>query len=152
MRVHIGTDHAAFETKQLLVAALAAKGYDVQDHGAHDFDPDDDYPDFIIPAAEAVAADPGSFGIVLGGSGNGEAIAANKVKSIRCALIHNEDTARLARLHNDANIASIGARQHTPEAAIALALAFLETEFTGEDRHARRIRLLERYETTGSLA
>jgi ribose 5-phosphate isomerase B len=151
MRVHIGTDHAAFEAKQAIVAALLARGYEVHDHGAHEYDPEDDYPDYIIPAAEAVAADPGSLGIVLGGSGNGEVIAANKVKGIRAALIHSRDTARLAREHNDANVASIGARQHDEDTCVMLALYFLKAEFTGEERHRRRLDLLARYEATGSL-
>ncbi|MDR1266506.1 MAG: ribose-5-phosphate isomerase [Propionibacteriaceae bacterium] len=151
MRVHIGTDHAAFDTKQILVAALRQDGHEVQDHGAHSLDASDDYPDFIIPAAEAVVADPGSLGIVLGGSGNGEAIAANKVKGVRAALIHNRDTARLAREHNDANVASIGARMHPPQECVDLAREFLAAEFTGEARHQRRIDLLTSYEATGSL-
>ncbi|MDR1513369.1 MAG: ribose-5-phosphate isomerase [Propionibacteriaceae bacterium] len=151
MRVHIGTDHAAFETKEAIVAALRRSGHDVVDHGARSFDPEDDYPVFIIPTAEAVVADPGSLGVVLGGSGNGEAIAANKVKGARAALVHNLDTARLAREHNDANIASLGARQHTVDEAVALATAFLDARFTGEARHQRRLDLLTRYEAQGSL-
>jgi ribose 5-phosphate isomerase B len=152
MRVHIGTDHAAFEAKNENVRALRALGHDVVDHGATSYDPDDDYPDFIIPTAQAVVADPGSLGLVLGGSGNGEAIAANKVAGIRCALVHSPDTARLARQHNDANAAAIGARQHTIDEAVELARLFLDTPFSGDERHQRRIDLLTRYETTGSLA
>jgi ribose 5-phosphate isomerase B len=102
MRVHIGSDHAGFELKQHLVSELAAKGYEVVDHGATSYDAQDDYPVFCLPAAEAVVADPGSLGIVIGGSGNGEAIAANKVDGVRCALAWSEETATLGRRHNNA--------------------------------------------------
>ncbi|MDR1212666.1 MAG: ribose-5-phosphate isomerase [Propionibacteriaceae bacterium] len=151
MRIHIGTDHAAFETKNAIVAALEQAGYEVVDHGAHRLDPEDDYPRFIIPAAQAVAAEAGSLGLVLGGSGNGEVIAANKVPGVRAALIHSLETARLARQHNDAQVASIGARMHSSEECVALALAFLETEFSGQARHQRRIDQLSRYESSGRL-
>jgi ribose 5-phosphate isomerase B len=151
MRVHLGTDHAAFEAKNAIAAVLRAQGHEVVDHGAFQYDAEDDYPDFVIPAAEAVAAEPGALGIVLGGSGNGEVIAANKVKGVRAALIHSDATARLARQHNDANVASIGARQHDIDTCAGLALAFVETPFSGEARHARRLGLIARYETTGSL-
>ena len=112
MRVHIGTDHAGFDLKRFLVAALTEDGHDVVDHGPHDYDPEDDYPVYCIPAAEAVVADPGSLGIVVGGSGNGEQIAANKVVGVRAALAYDEDTAKLGRQHNDANVISIGGRMH----------------------------------------
>ena len=115
MRVHIGTDHAGFELKNRLVAQLEKKGHEVTDHGAHEYDALDDYPPFCTDVGEAVVAQPGSLGIVIGGSGNGEQIAANKVAGVRAALVWNEDTARLAREHNDANVISVGARQHTEE-------------------------------------
>lgn len=152
MRVHIGTDHAAFELKEFLVHALQDQGYDVVDHGAHTFEPNDDYPDWIIPCAEAVAASNGAdLGIVLGGSGNGEQIAANKVKGIRAALAYNVELATLARQHNNAQIVSLGGRMQTHEEALAIVRAFLDTPFSGEERHARRIKQLEKYEETGRL-
>jgi ribose 5-phosphate isomerase B len=151
MRVHIGTDHAAYETKQFLVAGLTEKGYEVVDHGALEYDAQDDYPTTIIPCAEAVAADPGSLGIVLGGSGNGENIAANKVAGVRCALAYKPELARLGREHNDANVVAMGGRFHTLEEALEIAVAFLETPFSNEARHQRRIDMLTRYEETGSI-
>lgn len=151
MRVHLGTDHAAFDAKNAIAAALNERGYEVVDHGATLYNPEDDYPRLIIPTAEAVVADPGSLGVVLGGSGNGEAIAANKVMGIRAALIHNRDTAVLARQHNDANVAAIGARQHSIDECVDLALTFLTTSFSREIRHARRIALLSQYEATGEF-
>ncbi len=147
MRVHIATDHAGFELKNALVETLKARGYEVIDHGADAYDSEDDYPVFVIPAAEAVVADPGSFGVVLGGSGNGEAIAANKVRGVRAALLYSHDTAVLARKHNDANIASLGARMFSREQAIDLVLAFLTTDFTGAERHVRRLDILNAYES-----
>ncbi len=146
MRVHIATDHAGFELKNALVETLRARGHEVVDHGADAYDSEDDYPVFVLPAAEAVVADPGSFGIVLGGSGNGEAIAANKVPGVRAALLYSHDTAVLARKHNDANIAALGARMFSREQAIDLVLAFLATDFTGADRHVRRLEILHSYE------
>jgi ribose 5-phosphate isomerase B len=146
MRVHIGSDHAGFELKQHLVAALTTKGYEVVDHGAAAYDAQDDYPTYCLPAAEAVVADPGSLGIVIGGSGNGEAIAANKVDGVRCALAWSEQTATLGRQHNDANVISIGGRMHTQEEATHFVELFLETPFSGDPRHQRRIDLLTAYE------
>lgn len=151
MRVHIGGDHAAWELKQALVAALSDEGHDVVDHGPHEFDAQDDYPRFCIPAAEAVVAEPGSLGIVLGGSGNGEQIAANKVTGTRAALAYDTDTARLAREHNDANVVAIGARKHTGSEALEIVRVFLATDYSGEDRHTRRIELLAAYEADGRL-
>ena len=147
MRVHIGTDHAGFEVKNYIIQVLQQRGYDVVDHGADAYDSEDDYPAFILPAAEAVIDQPGSLGIVLGGSGNGEVIAANKVRGVRAALIHSHDTAVLARKHNNANVASIGARLHSREQVIDLVLAFLTTDFTGADRHVRRLDMISAYET-----
>ncbi len=152
MRVHIGTDHAGFELKNRLVAVLQNKGHEVTDHGAHEYDAVDDYPPFCTDVGEAVVADPSSLGIVIGGSGNGEQIAANKVEGVRAALVWNEDTARLARQHNDANVISIGARQHTEDEAIRFVDLFIAEPFSGEERHARRIAQLAEYETTGLIA
>ena len=147
MRVHIGSDHAGFELKQHLVAELTTKGYEVVDHGAPSYDAQDDYPVFCLPAAEAVVADPGSLGIVIGGSGNGEAIAANKVDGVRCALAWSEQTATLGRQHNNANVISVGGRMHTAEEATRFVELFLETPFSEDARHQRRIDLLTQYES-----
>ena len=151
MRVHIGSDHAGFELKNFLVSALIADGHDVVDHGPEVYDAEDDYPTFCIPAAEATVAEPGSLAIVIGGSGNGEQIAANKVAGTRAALAYNLDTARLGRQHNDANVMGIGARMHSEEEALEMARAFLSTPFSGDPRHARRIALLADYERDGKL-
>lgn len=151
MRVHIGSDHAGYELKQHLVAALAASGHDVVDHGPEAYDPDDDYPPFCLSAAAAVVAEPGSLGVVIGGSGNGEQIAANKVPGVRAALAWSTETAELARLHNDANVVSVGARMHSTDEAASFVDTFLSTAFTGEARHARRIALLADYEATHQL-
>ncbi|GIH09273.1 ribose-5-phosphate isomerase [Rhizocola hellebori] len=146
MRVYVGADHAGFELKAHLVGALAAKGYDVVDVGATHYDPEDDYPRFCIDAATRVVAEPGSLGVVIGGSGNGEQIASNKVIGARAALAWNLETAKLARMHNDANLVGIGARQHSNQEATEIVLAFLATPFSGEDRHARRIDQIAAYE------
>jgi ribose 5-phosphate isomerase B len=151
MRVHIATDHAAFETKQFLVESLRAKGYEIVDHGAATMDPDDDYPATIIPCAEAVRDDPGSLGVVLGGSGNGEQIAANKVKGIRAALAYDVTTAQLGREHNDANVVALGGRMHTLPEALGIVLVFLETPFSEDPRHQRRIDLISGYESSGEV-
>lgn len=146
MRIHIAADHAGFELKGTLVEHLTAGGHDVVDHGAHEYDAQDDYPAFCFAAGEAVVADPGSLGIVLGGSGNGEQIAANKVRGVRAALAWDIDTATLARAHNDANVISLGGRKHSVDEAIAMVEAFLAEPFSGEDRHQRRIDQLAAYE------
>ena len=151
MRIHVGADHAAFEAKNALVEALRGDGHEVVDHGAFEYDPEDDYPAFCLRAAEAVVADAGSLGVVLGGSGNGEQIAANKVAGIRSALAWNDDTARLARQHNDANVVSVGARQHAADEVLRLVRLFLATPFSDEERHIRRIAQLARYEEAGEL-
>ena len=140
MRIHIGSDHAGLEFKNRIVEHLQSQGHDVTDHGPHTFDPLDDYPVFCIPAAEAVAKDHGSFGIVLGGSGNGEQMAANKVKGIRAALVWSIETAKLAREHNDANVISLGGRMHDEAYCLQLVDTFLNTPFTGDERHMRRDR------------
>jgi ribose 5-phosphate isomerase B len=151
MRVHLGSDHAGFELKGTLVEALRADGHEPVDHGPAAYDAQDDYPPFVLRAAEAVAAEPGSLAVVIGGSGNGETIAANKVKGARCALAWSEETARLARQHNDANVVGIGARMHDVPTAVGLVRAFLAEPFSGEERHARRIGMLAEYERSGGL-
>lgn len=151
MRVFLGSDHAGYELKQHLVGWLVAGGHEPVDCGPAEFDATDDYPPFVLRAAERTAAEPGSFGIVIGGSGNGEAIAANKVKGVRAALVWSVETAKLAREHNDANVISIGARMHDLETATAFVELFLATVFSKEERHSRRIAMLTRYEETGTL-
>jgi ribose 5-phosphate isomerase B len=151
MRVHIGGDHAAFELLEHLVGWLEEQGHEVVNHGPRAYDPADDYPPHVLRAAEAVVADRGSLGIVLGGSGNGEAIAANKVRGVRAALAWNEDTASLSRQHNNANVVSIGARQHTLDEATRFVEVFLAEPWSQDPRHQRRIDMLGTYETTGEL-
>ncbi len=151
MRVHLGSDHAGYELKQALVRRLTALGHEPVDHGPTAYDEQDDYPPYVLRAARATAADTGSLGIVLGGSGNGEAIAANKVHGVRCALAWSEQTARLGRQHNDANVVSLGARMHDEATALQLVEAFLETSYSGEERHSRRIAMLGEYERSGVL-
>jgi ribose 5-phosphate isomerase B len=151
MRVHLGSDHAGFELKQHLVGWLAERGHEVIDHGADSYQAGDDYPPYCLAAAEAVVADPGSLGIVIGGSGNGEQIAANKVKGVRAALAWSEETARLSRQHNDANVVGIGARMHTFDQATLLVEVFLSTPFSHDPRHQRRITEVAEYEETGAI-
>ena len=146
MRIHVAADHAGFELKQAIVDHLTQAGHDVVDHGAETYDAEDDYPPMCIAAGEAVVAEPGTLGVVLGGSGNGEQIAANKVPGVRAVLAWSEDTARLGRAHNDANVIAIGARQHSTAEALALVDAFVDEPFSGEARHQRRIDLLAEYE------
>ena len=146
MRVHIGGDHAAYELKVHLVEHLLEQGYDVVDHGPDHYDPDDDYPVAVLRAATGVRSDEGSLGIVLGGSGNGEQIAANKVVGIRAALAWSQETARLAREHNDAQVVSVGARMHSLDEATAIVDAFLTTDFSRDARHERRLDMVVRYE------
>lgn len=153
MRVHIGTDHAGMELSAHLIEALSVKGYEMVNHGPAVYDAEDDYPAFCINAALAVVADQAagveSLGIVLGGSGNGEQIAANKVKGVRAALVWNLDTAKLAREHNDANVVAVGGRQHTVGEATELIEAFLAEPFSNAERHKRRIGKIATYEATG---
>lgn len=146
MRIHIAADHAGFDLKAELTRHLIEIGHEVVDHGALTYDPDDDYPSFCLSCGEAVVADPGSLGIVLGGSGNGEQIAANKVDGVRAALAWNVETARLARQHNDANVVALGGRMHTLDEGMTIIDAFLAEPFSGDERHARRIALLAAYE------
>ncbi len=155
MRIHIATDHAGLEFSRTLQAHLTNAGHEVVDHGPKQYDPLDDYPAFCNNAALAVARDQAAglrtLGVVFGGSGNGEQIAANKVRGIRAALVWSMDTAILARQHNDANVISIGARQHTVEEAIRYIDAFIAEPFSGEERHVRRIAQLAEYEATGDI-
>ncbi len=146
MKIHIGSDHAGLEFKNRIVKHLESQGHSVVDHGPHSFDPLDDYPVFCIPTAEAVASEPGSFGIVLGGSGNGEQIAANKVQGVRAALVWSKEIAKLAREHNDANVISLGGRMHDEAFCLELVDIFLSTPFSGDERHIRRIGLITKYE------
>jgi len=146
MRVFLGTDHAGLELKAHLMQVLAEQGHEPVDCGAHDYEPEDDYPPFCFAVGERVVTEPGTLGIVIGGSGNGEQIAANKVPGVRAALIWNTSTAELARQHNDANVAAVGNRQHSVEEATELLLTFLRTPFSGEARHVRRIGLVTEYE------
>ena len=151
MRVHLGSDHAGFELKQAVVRRLGELGHEVVDHGPEHYDAVDDYPPFVLRAAAGVAGDPGSLGVVLGGSGNGEAIAANKVHGVRCALAWSLETAQLGREHNDANVLSMGARMHDEQTALGFVEAFLTTSYSGQGRHARRIDMLTAYERDGAL-
>lgn len=156
MRVHIATDHAGLEFSRDLAEHLALEGHEVVDHGPESYDPLDDYPSFCIRAARGVVADQEAgveaLGVVFGGSGNGEQMAANKVHGARAALVWNVDTAVLAREHNNANICAIGARQHSIDEALLFIDTFLRTPFPGDERHVRRINQLAEYETTGAIA
>ncbi|MBK6886107.1 MAG: ribose-5-phosphate isomerase [Tetrasphaera sp.] len=151
MRVHIGGDHAAYDLLGDLVTYLEEEGHEVVNHGPTSYDPEDDYPVYVLRAAEAVAGEPGTLGVVLGGSGNGEQIAANKVAGIRAALCYNDELAQLARQHNNAQVISIGARMNTVEQARSMVSTFLATPFSAEERHARRIGLLSAYEADHTL-
>ena len=148
MRLHIAADHAGYELKTALVEHLTSAGHDVVDHGAFEYDAEDDYPAFCIDAAEAVVAEPGSLGIVIGGSGNGEQIAANKVNGVRAALAWSLETATLGRQHNDANVIAVGGRMHPEAEAISFVDAFVAEPFSHSDRHQRRIDQLAAYEAT----
>ena len=150
-RVYLGSDHAGYELKAQLLDWLSEQGHDAVDCGPAQYDPDDDYPPYVIAAARSTVGDPGSVGIVLGGSGNGEAIAANKVHGVRAALCWSAETASLAREHNDANVCSLGARLTAPDEATRIVATFLATRFTGDERHVRRLRQVADYEETGAL-
>ena len=155
MRVHIGSDHAGLELKDHLVRWLADHGYEPVDHGPFVYDALDDYPVFCLRAAEGVVADQEAgvpaLGVVIGGSGNGEQIAANKVRGVRAALAWSDETATLAREHNDANVLSVGGRMHTLDDMTRFVRIFLETPFSGDERHVRRIGQLTTYESGGGL-
>ncbi|ORB87242.1 ribose-5-phosphate isomerase [Mycobacterium kansasii] len=148
MRVYLGSDHAGFELKQHVIEHLKASGHEPIDCGAFAYDADDDYPAFCIAAAQRTVADPGSLGIVLGGSGNGEQIAANKVPGARCALAWSVETASLAREHNNAQLIGIGGRMHSVTEALAIVDAFLTAQWSNAERHQRRIDILTEYERT----
>jgi len=151
--IHIGTDHAGYELKEVIRVYLDRKGYHVVDHGAEEYNEDDDYPDFIFPVAQNVALDPDSMGIILGGSGQGEAIAANRVKGVRAVVFNGQyqpgdgrevpEEIVTSRQHNDANVLSLGARFLSEDEAIESVDLWLETEFSGEERHLRRIKKLD---------
>jgi ribose 5-phosphate isomerase B len=151
MRVYLGSDHAGYELKNHLVEWLNTHGHEAVDCGPATYDAEDDYPPFVMHAAAKTVGDPGSLGVVIGGSGNGEIIAANKVGGVRAALAWSEETARLAREHNDANVVGIGARMHEPDDATRFLEIFLSTPFSGAERHVRRIAMLTAYEKTGVL-
>lgn len=155
MRVHLGSDHAGLELKDHLMRWLVDSGYEPVDHGPFVYDAVDDYPVFCLRAAEGVAGDRAegldSLGVVIGGSGNGEQMAANKVTGVRCALVWSEETAVLAREHNDANVVSVGGRMHSVADMTRFVGVFLTTPFTEDERHVRRIDQLSSYETTGEL-
>ena len=151
MRVYLGSDHAGFELKAAIIAWLGEAGHEAVDCGPASYDPQDDYPVYVMRAAKGTIDDPGSLDIVIGGSGNGEQIASNKVPGIRAALAWTTETARLARQHNDANVLSLGARMYSLEDALSFAKVFVSTPFSGEPRHARRLAMIADYEKTGEL-
>ena len=141
MKIYLASDHAGFDLKETIKKFLADSGYEVKDFGAMKLDPEADYPDFVKKAAEAVAQNPGSRGIVLGGSGQGEAMIANRVKGVRAVVLYNfnADIIKLSREHNDANVLSIGARFVSEKDVITAVKLWLETPFSNEPRHRRRI-------------
>ena len=151
MRLHIGSDHAGLELKNELLAHLVNNGHDVTDHGPYEYDALDDYPDVCIPAAQAVAKDTTSLGIVIGGSGNGEQIAANKVKGIRAVLAWSIETAKLGKEHNNANVVAIGGRMHSIDDCKAIIDAFIATPFSNDQRHVRRINKITKFEDSGVI-
>ena len=155
MRVHLGSDHAGLELKDHLLMWLVDHGYEAVDHGPFVYDALDDYPCFCLRAAEGVATDRteglDSLGVVIGGSGNGEQIAANKVAGIRCALAWSEETALLGRQHNDANVVAVGGRMHSLEDMTRFVELFLAEPFSGAERHQRRIDELTAFEGNGVL-
>ncbi|MGA8114753.1 MAG: ribose-5-phosphate isomerase [Actinocatenispora sp.] len=151
MRVYLGSDHAGFELKAHLADVLTKSGHQVVDVGAPQYDSADDYPAYCLATGARVVGDPGSLGVVIGGSGNGEQIAANKVPGVRAALAWNTETARLAREHNDANVVGIGARMHSTDEATGIVETFLGTEFSRGARHQRRIDQIAEYVRTGEL-
>ena len=146
MRIHIGSDHAGLELKSQLIEHLVGNGHDVTDHGPYEYDAVDDYPDFCIPAAEAVAKDLASLGIVLGGSGNGEQMAANKVSGIRAALAWSVETAKLAKDHNNSNVVAVGGRMHELPLVKEIIDAFIAHPFSADERHIRRIDKITAFE------
>jgi ribose 5-phosphate isomerase B len=151
MRVYLGSDHAGFELKGRLIEWLRQAGHEPIDCGPSSYAPDDDYPPYVMRAASSAIADPGSLGIIIGGSGNGEQIAANKIPGVRAAVAWSDETASLARLHNNANVLSLGARMYSIDDAIGFAKVFVQTEFSGAARHARRLEEITDYEKSGVL-
>jgi ribose 5-phosphate isomerase B len=151
MKIHLGCDHAGFELKEKVVFHLKNNGHEVIDHGAKKFDALDDYPVFCFLAAQAAAKDPSSLAIVIGGSGNGEQISANKIKGVRAALAWSAETAKLAREHNNANVMGLGGRMHSESESLAIIDAFIDTVFSNEERHVRRINQISGYETSGNM-
>jgi ribose 5-phosphate isomerase B len=151
MRIYLGSDHAGFALKTRLVEHVRGLGHESVDCGPPTYDDNDDYPPYCLLVGTRVVADPGSLGIVIGGSGNGEAIAANKVPGVRCALAFSDDTARLGREHNNANVLSLGARMYDEDIAVGFAERFIATPFSEGERHLRRLALLAGYEQTGVL-
>jgi ribose 5-phosphate isomerase B len=151
MKIHLGCDHAGFELKEKVATHLKYNGHEVIDHGAKTYDALDDYPVFCFLAAQAAAKDPSSLAIVIGGSGNGEQISANKIKGVRAALAWSTETAKLAREHNNANVMGLGGRMHSESESLAIIDAFIDTVFSNEERHLRRINQISGYETSGKM-
>lgn len=154
-KIYIGSDHAGFELKKEIIKFLEKAEYEVIDHGAYEYDEDDDYPDFIFPVARDVSLDPEAMGIVIGGSGQGEAISANRIPGIRAVVFNGQyepldqreipQEIIISREHNDANILSLGARFLNTEEALEAVELWLETEFSGEPRHLRRIKKIDQF-------
>lgn len=151
MKIHLGCDHAGFELKAKVSSHLKSKGHEVIDHGATTYDAQDDYPVFCFLAAQAAAKDSKSLAIVIGGSGNGEQISANKIKGVRAALAWSVETAKLARQHNNANVIGLGGRMHSESESLEIIDAFVSTEFFGDERHQRRIDQISDYENGGKM-
>jgi ribose 5-phosphate isomerase B len=151
MKIHLGCDHAGFELKEKVAQHLKSKGHEVFDHGAKTHDALDDYPVFCFLAAQGAAQDPNSLAIVIGGSGNGEQISANKIKGVRAALAWSVETAKLAREHNNANVIGIGGRMHSESESLAIVDAFIDTKFSNDGRHMRRINQISEYENGGKM-
>jgi ribose 5-phosphate isomerase B len=151
VRVYLGSDHAGFELKSRLVSWLSENGHEPVDCGPSAFHDDDDYPPYVMRAAHSAVSDPGSLGIVIGGSGNGEQIASNKIPGVRAAVAWSDETAQLAREHNDANVLSLGARMYSIDEAIGFARIFVTTPFSNAPRHARRLAMITEYEKSGEL-
>ena len=151
MRIYLGSDHAGFSLKARLVERFTQLGHDPVDCGPFVLDPADDYPAYVMAAAAATVAEPGSLGVVIGGSGNGEAIASNKIKGVRCALAFSDDTARLGREHNNANVLSLGARMYPEDDAVRFAEIFVATPFSEDPRHVRRLDQVAAFEVSGEL-
>ncbi|MBK5215349.1 MAG: RpiB/LacA/LacB family sugar-phosphate isomerase [Candidatus Pacebacteria bacterium] len=146
MKIYIGSDHAGYELKEKLKIFIKELGYEIEDKGAFSLEINDDYPDFIVPTAEAVSEDSGALGIILGGSGQGEAICANKIKGVRASVYYGytPEIVKVTREHNNANILSLGARFINEEEAKEAVKIFIETKFSEDERHIRRIKKLEK--------